>query len=126
MNTIQMLCEWLEQSGFNTVIAKNYLVPTVLFYHRFDCSSLSERIVYAISVENNLCHIGNISAQNENYEIGYVNAIRTKDITAELLSENISQLTEQIDILENNYYLDDLMYRSQKFQNVQDVISCYM
>lgn len=122
MNRIQTIGNWLEDLGYEVVFASKGKIDTILFYPKTTDKDCAKRVIYALSIFDALCHIGNISYIGQNLEIGYYNAIRITDITPEILLDNILNITEDIKDKENTDYYDTLMYKSQKFDDVVSLI----
>lgn len=122
MDKLETISDWLEQSGFDTIIVTDSKTPiALLFYSHLDTDT-SKRIIYAIHLDDNLCCIGNVYYRGKKIEMGFFNAISITDISPEALLDNLSRLTEQIEIEEKIEYYDRLMYQSQKYKDVTAII----
>lgn len=124
MEKICTICKWLDNWGYEKVIAERSGRCVVLFYKRSEPMS----IIYAIcSLENNMyIHIGNIYRADNIVKVGYNNAINADKMTADIILTNISKITEQIDEEERIEYADEAMKYKQKFSDVIPIITQYI
>lgn len=124
METIHMICSWLDKWGYNKVIAKRPDSSIILFYNHSDIT----RVIYVVGIykHDKHIHIGNVYLEDKTAKVGYVNAIKATEITADALFAQISEVTKLIDKEDAIEYYDELMKYPQKFTDVMPIITQYI